>query len=64
MSKENNGNRIKPIPATKSQKPSVRYMTIEELQKFEPDSSETAKSLLKAVRVTHRNLYGKKVKSA
>ena len=64
LSKEQNGNRAKTLRATKHRKPSVRYMTIEDLQKFELDTSETAKSLLQAMRLTHQNLYGKKVKSA
>ena len=58
-----NNDKIEKKPTTpKTRKPSVRVLSIEDLQKFEPNTSETAKAVLKIMRKTHQKLYGGKAK--
>jgi hypothetical protein len=49
----------------KQSKPSVRVVTVRELNNLERDTSETARAIIKSVRATYKNIHGsKKVKSA
>jgi hypothetical protein len=64
--KQISADRIRKVSGAKKQgKPSVQIVTVEELNRLERDTSETAKAIIRSMRKTYQNTYGgKKVKSA